>query len=98
MDIHIKLTIDDRLVTLARKLPLRSATLFGVLCALSGAVAVMAAPVVRPGSFKAGDRITADAINESFDVVYDELNARVIRNDKTFEVSDCAALKTALAG
>ncbi len=101
MDIHIKLTIDDRLVRAARwfsrKLSVRRAGLLALVCTLSFTVVVMADQVARPHTFGMGDRITADAINESFDVVYDELNARVIRNDTIFEVADCVALKAALA-
>lgn len=99
MEINIKLTIDDRLVAavrwLSRKLPVRRAGLLAALATMS-ATAVTAAPVTRPHEFAAGDRIRADQINESFDVLYDELNARFIRNDLTIEVEDCSDLVRAL--
>src|SRR5262245_60158562 len=101
MDIHIKLTIDDRLVAAARAVRRaltgrKAATLIGL--SVSGAAAlVFAAPVEKPHTFEAGDPIRASEINANFDAVYDELNARVVRNDQTVEVEDCGELKAALA-
>jgi hypothetical protein len=99
MEINIRLTIDDRIVGaarwLSRTLPVRRAGLLAALATMS-ATAVTAAPVTRPHEFAAGDRIRADQINESFDVIYDELNARFIRNDMTIEVDDCDGLVRAL--
>lgn len=99
MEIHIKVTIDDRLVSAARavsrRLSARRAALVLGLCAMS-ATLVMAAPVTNPHDFKAGSRIRAAEINESFAVLYDELNARFIRADTTLEVDDCAGLVATL--
>jgi hypothetical protein len=95
MEIHIKLTVDDRLVGaarwLSRRLSVRRAGLLVALATMSATV-VTAEPVSRPHEFAAGDRIRADQINESFDVIYDELNARFIRNDMTIEAEDCTDL------
>lgn len=99
MEVHIKLTIDDRLVGaarwLSRKLSVRRLGLLAALATMSATI-VTAAPVNRPYEFAAGDRIVAAQINESFDVIYDELNARFIRNDTTIEVEDCDDLVSTL--
>jgi hypothetical protein len=100
MEIHVKLTIDDRLVAAARWLERRlSARRLGLLALLGtlGAGVVLADPVSRPHTFEAGQRISAAEINDNFDVLYDELNAREIANDLTIAVDDCQDLRAELA-
>jgi len=101
MEIHIKLTVDDRMVAIARGLKRSfSPRRLGLLAMLGtlGATAVLADPVARPHAFEAGQRISAAEINDSFDVLYDELNSREIRNDLTIAVDDCDDLRSKLAG
>jgi hypothetical protein len=101
MEIHFKVTIDDRLVNAARAVRSklsrrRAAALLGLSVACT-TLAVLAAPVDKAHTFEAGDPIRASEINANFDALYAELNARVIRNDQTVEAADCAALKAALS-
>jgi hypothetical protein len=95
MEIHIKLTIDDRLVAAARwvraRMSARRSALVLAACALSATV-VAAAPIDAPHEFEAGSRIRAAEINENFAALYDAINASVIRDDLTLEVADCDEL------
>jgi hypothetical protein len=101
MEIHIRLSIDDRIVSMARRLRavFTKRTIAGSLgvLVLGSAVAVMAAPVDKPHDFKAGDALHASDLNDDFDALYNELNARVIRADTTIQAADCKAIISALA-
>lgn len=100
MEIHIRLTIDDRLVALGRRvrrgLSRPSALLLLALAGVSATVGVMAAPASKPHDFEAGGAIKAAEINANFDTLYAELEARVIRSDQKIEVADCVGLVAAL--
>ncbi len=98
MDIHLKLTIDDRIVNALRRVfTKRMAGAVLGLTAFGASLVVFAAPRAKPHTFAAGDPIRASDVNENFDVLYEELEARVVRTDQTVEVEDCRALRSALA-
>jgi hypothetical protein len=100
MEIHVKLTIDDRFIAVGRWVAqrvTRKRLALALAAGTLGAAVVMAAPVERPHVFAARGAIRADEINESFNVLYEELNARVIRADMKIEVADCDALVDALS-
>jgi len=97
MEIHIKINLDDRIVSAVRRVASRrNAGVALALGVLGASVAVFAAPLSKPHSFAAGDAIHASDINDNFDALYEELNARTITADQTIEVADCEALLSAL--
>jgi hypothetical protein len=98
MDIHIKLTVDDRIVNALRRVGTKRAAGATLgLMALCGSLVVFASPVAKPHTFEAAAPIRASEINENFDTLYEEFEARVVRADQTIQVESCNALRSALA-
>jgi hypothetical protein len=98
MEIHVRLTIDDRIVNALRRIGTRRGAGVALgLAALGVSFAVFAAPIIKPHTFEARDPIRASDINENFDALYLELEARVVRADQTVDVADCGQLRSALA-
>lgn len=101
---EIRLIIDDRLVSFARRTRAvvtrrRAAFLAGALVAIGSALAL--ADVVKPHTFSSGTPISAAEVNENFDALVTAVNSRMIRSNTTIPVtaaSGCDGLVTALKG
>lgn len=67
MDVHLHLTLDDRLVTVAKRA--------GIAALVAAPVALWAAPITLPNTFTNGTVADANQVNANFTALEDQVNA-----------------------